>query len=142
METYRLKENLNVMGFQVKTFPEGIREAFDSLIETLPGALDRAYYGISYATDKGFVYLATAVENYAGEAEQYNYERFFIEKGEYDAVTVKDWQKKTHTIKDVFAGMLPDHRPDKLRPCVEWYKNDDEMLCMVRKEKQEVGVSG
>lgn len=141
MESYHLKENLNVMGFQVKTFPEGIGEAFDSFIEVLPGALDRAYYGISYVTDEGIVYLATAVENYAGEAEQHNYERYFIEKGDYLTVTVRDWTKKTHTIKDVFAEMLPDHCPDKLRPCVEWYKNDEEMLCMVRKEKQDVGVS-
>ncbi len=141
MDSYYLSENLNVMGFPVKTFPDGIGEAFDSMIATLPGGLDRAYYGISYVAPEGIVYIAAAVENYPGEAEQHNYQRYFIEKGEYFTVTVKDWRRKTHTIKDVFADMLPEHCPDARRPCVEWYKNDDEMLCMVRKEQQDIRVS-
>lgn len=132
METFHLKDGLNVLGFQVKNFPAGIGEAFDELIEMLPGGLDRAYYGISYVTPEGIVYLATVLEHCAGEAEKYNCERYSIEKGEYSTVTVRDWGKKTHTIKDVFGEMLKNDCPDKTRPCVEWYKDDEEMVCMVR----------
>lgn len=134
METTHLKESLNVLGFQVKTFPHGIEKAFDKLIEMLPGGLDRAYYGISYVMGEAVVYIAAAIENYAGEAEQYNCDRYTIEKGDYLAVTVKDWRKKTHTIKDVFGDMLKDTCPDQDRPCIEWYKDDAEMVCLVRKD--------
>jgi hypothetical protein len=132
METFHLKEDLNVLGFQVKTFPTGIGEAFDALIEMLQGRVNRAFYGISYASQEGIVYLATAVENYTGEAERYNCEQYTIVKGEYLTTTVRGWRKKTNTIKDVFGVLLQHACPDTARPCVEWYKDDDEMLCMVR----------
>lgn len=132
MEKFHLKDDLNVFGVQVKTFPLGIGEAFDGLIGRLPEGLNRAYYGISYITDKGVVYLAVTAERFEGEAEQYQYQRFRIAKGNYRTVTVNDWSKKTDKIKDVFREMLKDDCPDENSPCVEWYKDDQEMICMVR----------
>jgi hypothetical protein len=55
-----------------------------------------------------------------------------IEKGEYLAVTLRDWRKKTDSIKSIFQKMIEDNRVDKRKPCIEWYKNDDEMICMVK----------
>lgn len=132
MEGYYLKSDLKVFGMQVKTFPFGVGEAFDSLIGRLPEGLNRSYYGISYITDKGVVYLAVTAERFEGEAAQYPFESFRIAKGNYRTVTVKDWSTKTDKIKDVFHEMLRDECPDADRPCVEWYKDDKEMMCMVR----------
>ncbi|HEX5172352.1 MAG TPA: hypothetical protein VFW11_24420 [Cyclobacteriaceae bacterium] len=132
MEKYYLKDDLRVFGVQVKTFPIGIGEAFDSLIGKLPEGLERSYYGISYVRDKDIVYLAVTAERFEGEAEKYNYERFTIAKGNYNTIMVKDWSKKTDKIKDVFHEIMKDDCPDENRPCVEWYKSDKEMLCMVR----------
>jgi len=132
MKTFHLKEDLKVFGFQAKTFPTGIGKAFDNLVKMLPEGLYRSYYGISYATQPGIVYLATAIENYAGEAEKYNCERYSISKGEYLVVTVRDWRNKTDSIKEVFQEIMQEDCPDKSSPCVEWYKDDNEMLCMVR----------
>ena len=134
MENLTLKNDLNVFGFQVKTFPEGIKEAFDTLVEMLPDGLDRSYYGLSYMQDDNVLYFATALEQYAGEAERYNCERYLIEKGDYTTQTIHDWMHKTHTIKDIFEEMLKDEIPDVQRPCIEWYVNDDEMICMVKKQ--------
>ena len=137
METLNLKNDLNVFGFQVKTFPEGVKDAFDTLVEMVPDGLDRSYYGISFMEGDQVLYFATAVEQYAGEAERYNCTRYLIERGEYMTETIHDWLHKTHTIKDVFGELMKDDCPSAKRPCIEWYMNDDEMICMVKTKTSE-----
>ena len=133
METFVIKKNIEAFGFQVKTFPERIGEAFDSLIAMVPEGLNRSYYGISYMTsDNKVVYIAAVEEKTKSEAERNKCERFIIEQGKYLAVSVKYWRKKTDTIKDVFHGIDKEENIDRSKPCVEWYKNDDEMLCMLK----------
>jgi predicted transcriptional regulator YdeE len=133
METYTFQNDLKVFGKQVKTFPNGIKEAFDELIEKIPGGLERSHYGLSYMTTDGkIVYFAATREEYEGEAEKYNYERYTIEKGEYLAVTIKDWMNNLHCIKDVFHEMMQDKRADVTKKVVEWYKDDKEMMCLVK----------
>jgi len=133
MEIYNLQHNVKVFGFRVKSFPAGIGEAFESLIKMVPGGFDRAYYGIGYRSEGGQMsYIAAALEKYEGEAEKYNCERYIIEKGEYLAISVYDWRKKTGCIKDVFHEIIQDTRVDKTKPAVEWYKTDHEMACMVQ----------
>ena len=133
MKTYVIKKNIEAFGFQVKSFPEGIGEAFDALIEMVPEGLNRSYYGISYMTpDNEAVYIAAVEEKNKGEAELNKCERYTIEAGKYFAETVKDWRQKTETIKDVFHKLMEGNDFDHSKPCVEWYKNDDEMLCMIK----------
>ena len=133
MEKYTFQNDLKVFGVQVKTFPNGIGEAFDGLVKMLPGGFDRSYYGISYMSNDGaMVYIAAAIEKQEGEAEKYNCERYIIEKGEYLAITVNDWRSKTDCIKDVFHEIIKDNRIDKTRPAIEWYKDEKEMICMVK----------
>jgi predicted transcriptional regulator YdeE len=133
METFHLKNDIAAIGFQVKTFPQGIGEAFDSLYKTLPEGPERTYYGISWMTpDRAIVYNVAATEKSDSEAVKYNYERFIIEKGQYLTITVKGWMTKTDSIKDVFGELMRDKRMDETKPCVEWYKSDDEMMCMIK----------
>jgi hypothetical protein len=133
MEKYNLKKELKVFGLQVKTFPLGIKEAFGNLMKLLPDGSNRPYYGVSYMKEDGsIIYNAAAEEKYEGEAEKYNLERYIIEGGEYLTETINDWQAKTDSIKDVFHEMMQDNRVDKKKPVVEWYKTDEEMMCMVK----------
>ena len=133
MEKYILENDLKVFGTQVETFPNGIGEAFGALIAMLPEAKERSYYGISQFANNGTIlYYATAEETYNGEAETYNCDRYVIERGEYLIGNVNDWPRKTDCIKDIFHEMMQLSRVDKTKPCVEWYKNDDEMLCMIK----------
>jgi len=132
MEKYILTDDLRVFGVQVESFPNGIGEAFDSLIKMLPGRFNRSFYGISYMKDGAMVYIAAAEEKDKGEAQKYHCERYIVEKGEYLTETIRDWRKKTDHIGEVFHEMMRDPHVDKTKPCIEWYKNDDEMFCMVR----------
>lgn len=132
MEKFILNEDLKVFGVEVKTFPIGIPEAFDSIINKLPAQPERTYYGLSTCTSNGISYIAAANETFDGEGEKNGYTSYLIEKGEYLAVTVTDWMKKTDSIKSVFQQMFLDARADRTKPCVEIYKNDDEMVCLVK----------
>src|SRR5205085_3761694 len=116
---------------QVKTFPNGIKEAFGSLMKTLGS--DRDFYGVSWLDENDNIrYYAMARESFPGEGKPHNYELLTIEKGEYLTETVHNWLSKTDRIKDVFHNLMGNNKPNKNRPCIEWYKSDEEMLCMVK----------
>lgn len=135
MDRYTLKQDVNVWGIEVSTFPDGVSEAFDKLVSMLPGGFDRSLYGICFMSDQGnLVYVAAAEEKEESEAEVYNCRRYTIEKGEYFVVTLKDWRRKTDQINNVFHEMLATARVDRMKPSVEWYKNNDEMKCMLKLE--------
>lgn len=132
MEKFSFPTDIKAFGVRVKNFPYGIKEAFDKLTEMLPAGDDRPYYGISECTNEGIIYKAAALQTFEGEAEKYGFETYTIEKGEYLAVTVMDWREKTSSIKNVFEDMFKDGRSDRTKPCIEIYKNGNEMACMVK----------
>lgn len=129
-----LNKDVKVFGKEVKTFPSGVNDAFRELIKkTGDAAGQRNYYGVSTMDNNGkMIYKALAEEKYDGEAEKYNYPEIIIEKGEYWFETLIDWRNKTECIKDIFEEMLKNEQADKKKPAIEWYKNDDEMLCMLK----------
>ena len=133
MGKFNLINDVIVFGSQVKNFPSGIDEAFKELIKkTGDRAGERAFYGISEYKDGKMVYYAAAEEKATGEAEVYDCNKLKIEKGVYLASTVFEWRKKTASIKDVFYGIIQDPRVNKTAPAIEWYKSDNEMMCLVK----------
>jgi hypothetical protein len=133
MKKIQLKNDIPVFGFEVKTFPHGIGDAFDKLIKKVPEGFGRDYYGISFLdSEDKMVYLATAVEKEHGEAEKFHLDRYTIKKGEYATETVWDWRRKTDSINGVFEGLFNSVQEIPTGPNIEWYKDDNEMLCMVR----------
>jgi hypothetical protein len=130
MEIYQQAEDIAVTGVEVKTFPTGIKEAFETLMKTL--GRDRAFYGISWMDEGDHVkYYAMAREAFPGEGKLNNLECLTIEKGKYQTEALHDWLSKTDCIKDVFHRLMGNDKPDKNRPCIEWYQSNEEMLCMI-----------
>lgn len=132
MEKYNLKEDVKVYCTTAKSFPDGIQGAFITL-EKMLSKEGRSFYGVSYKnTDGLLIYKAAVSESFEGEAEKYGFESFTISKGEYLIETIIDWRKKIETIGRVFQTLLADPRLDRTSPCVEWYKSDKEVMCMVK----------
>ena len=131
MEIYYQPEDLTLFGIQVKTFPNGITEAFEMLVERF--GKERSYFGISWMDEnQRVIYYAMVSELVKGEGNKYHYEKLTISEGEYHSETIHNWMSKLDSIKDVFHGLMSDSMPDKNHPCVEWYKSEEEMLCMIR----------
>ena len=132
MEKYTLPQDVPVFGFPVETFPDGIGAAFDKLKRMLPAGDDRPFYGLTEGTPTGMVYIAAALQKSAGEPEKYNCAPYTVAQGNYLTVTVRDWRTKTAAINGIFKEMLTDEQSDRIQPCVEIYKNTEEMLCLVK----------
>lgn len=133
MEKFQLKEDIAVMAYHVKTFPLGIGEAFNQIADRLDQCFERAYFGLSYMDADGrIVYKAAAEQKNEGEAEKYNYEQEIIPRGTYIAITMREWRKKTDTIKDIFEELRQNPNVEEGTSCIEWYRNDDEMICMMK----------
>lgn len=132
MDIYKLEQEVELFGFPVKTFPEGIEEAFDTLIHLLPTDKTRPYYGISQCTPAGMVYVAAAPLKLEEEPKKYGLQTYTLEQGDYLAITVKEWRTKTQSIKGIFEKMVADPRCNRYKPCVEIYLNDEEMQCLAK----------
>jgi predicted transcriptional regulator YdeE len=132
MTTITIPNDIPVFGVQAKSFPDGVGEAYDRLVKMIPGGFSRSYYGISFMENGKMIYYAAAEELNPGEAEKYSCERLSIKKGKYLAEELRNWRSKIHQVKDVFQRLVEDQRTDKTTPGVEWYKNEDEMLCMIK----------
>lgn len=133
MNKFSFDSEIKVFGLEVKTFPLGIDEAFGELIKTTgDSAGARDYFGISECIDGKMVYYATAAEKFTNEAKKYNYEKLTIEKGKYLGSTIYEWRKKTECINAVFNEIIQDAQVNKTKPAIEWYKDDNEMICLVK----------
>jgi hypothetical protein len=133
MEKRTVPKDLAVFGLEVTTFPLGIGEAFESLVKMISESFDRDYYGMSYLKEDGkIVYYAMTTEKQKGEAEKYDCHRYIIEKGQYLSIPFIDWRSKTQKINEVFHLILQDPEADKTKPALEWFKSDEEMLCMIK----------
>lgn len=136
MQNYIQQIDIILFGIEVKTFPERIKESFNILHKALGG--HRPYYGISWFADQGIIkYYAMAAEMYADEAKNYNYETLTLQKGEYLTITVSNWLDKTDSIEKVFHELMKNKWPDRNFPCIEWYKSESEMVCMVNRNMRD-----
>jgi hypothetical protein len=133
MKIFSIDHDITVFGKIVDTFPDGIGQAFDEIIHKIPDGLARSRYGISSWSGERMIYIAAVEQESEGEAKQYGYDTFSIERGNYGIEEVRGWRDKTDSIKEMFEKMcrsIPGL--DLMKPCVEWYKNDDVMWCMLK----------
>jgi hypothetical protein len=133
IESYFLEEDVRIICVEARSFPHGIRAAFNHLEKKFADMMNRDLYGISCKNPEGnIIYKAAVSELTEGEAEKAGLESFVVPKGEYLAETIVDWRKNVEGIGDAFQELLEDPRLDKDFPCVEWYKSLDEVVCMIR----------
>lgn len=132
MENYTLENDVTLFYLHVKTFPKGIKEAFDKL-DKMVDKEGRYPYGISYKDANGKIqYKAAITQLYKGENEKYGCKNLTIKAGNYVSVTIFDWMKQLQLIGQTFMMLCENSEFDSSTPCVEWYKSDRELQCMVR----------
>jgi len=131
METYNLEHDIKVFCVTADSFPNGVQAAYDKLYAKA-GQEGRTIYGLSKPDNNQIVYKAAATEKFDGEGEQLGLETFIIPKGEYVTETIYDWKNNMQKFGPTFMALLANSRLDWSSWCIEWYKNDDEVLCMVK----------
>jgi hypothetical protein len=133
MEKFVLDKDLSILYITASLFPDGIQDAFDSLRKIVPDEKNRSYFGIVSQDSAGkMMYKAGALTTFDGEEKKYNLGIFTIKKGNYITETIYDWKRNIPLIKTVFATLFGAADVQRDSPCLEWYKNDDELMCMVK----------
>lgn len=130
MELINVAKPIKVLGLKVETFPDGIGETFEILLHHLD--TQRSYFGISRCENDVIKYIAAAELDATENISLPGAEFYSIEKGAYLSEPIWDWRKNLPAIKDVFHSLLQDKRVKAGSTCIEWYKDDDLMWCMIR----------
>lgn len=130
METYTLHTAINTFYVAAKTFPDGITEAFTTLMDKLGEDDKRDIFGISQLDENGtMLYYAGAMELYDGEGEKLGCNCFVIPSGKYLTETIEDWKINLPLIHPTFER-LGNNLTSTGFPLIEWYSKGD-VRCMV-----------
>lgn len=118
---------------EASDFGKGIGEAFVRLAEKLnTQGQKRECYGIVTKKQEGMTYYAAFTELYSSEAEQKSLPTFLIPKGNYQSIRIDHWNEKILQIGPTFDQILKSGKVDTLSPCVEYYRTEQELICMVK----------
>lgn len=131
MQIYELKHDIKVICAEATSFPGGIKDAFSRLYSSVPDARSRNIFGISKPQGGLIIYKAAVAERFEGEATRLGLRTFVIQKGRYLGETLMYWQQNEMMIGSIFERLVADKRLDGSAHCIEWYKSDTELLCMV-----------
>jgi len=133
MEKYYLDKDVTLLCVTAKSFPNGIKESFETLEKMFPAKEGRNLYGISYAGKNGnIIYKAATEEVYKGEGEKSGGETFTVLSGTYISIYIPDFLKDIKSIGEAFKKLLEDPFIDPNGFCVEMYVNEKDVRCMVR----------
>jgi hypothetical protein len=135
METYNLTKDMRLLCQQATSFPAGIETAFKELEKKIGGRDGRTFFGISRGSKDGIEYKAAVLESFEGEAEKLGLETYIVKKGEYKTETIMNWMQNIPKMGQAFQELCADPNLDRNSYCVEWYKGETEVMCMVRLEK-------
>ena len=138
MEILRLTEDVTVLCEIVPTFPNGIDAAFKSLEKRFSGKA-HSFYGISYIDEAGTLIYKTAVTaSSIDDHASTGLKSFIILKADYLVTTLENRINQLPNIGRALMELMEDERADKTFPCVEWYRSDEQMLCMVKMKDQQL----
>ena len=138
MQTYRIENDIPLFGVEAASFPLGVQQAWQNLHKLLPTTNGRIFYGISHGTGDGKIaYKACVKEVFSGEAEGFGLTRFLLPKGEYIGETVHGFMQQLPKIGETFRALLARDDYDKNGVCVEWYLNEADAVCMVKRKGED-----
>lgn len=114
-------------------FGKGIAESFVRLADKLntPGQR-RECYGIITKENGNLEYYAAFTELYEKEAEDKKLPKRILESGKYVSIVIHEWNKNLLHIGPTFDQILKSGLADANKPCIEFYKSEQELVCMVQ----------
>ena len=133
MELIHIENDVKLFCVTSESFPDGILRAFEALENKLPTKEGRVFYGISQPDIKGsIVYKAAVAESFDNEGRAAGCEPFILEKGTYVSETITGFMSDPGRIGLTFQKLLKDPRRSDTYPCIEWYINETDVVCMIQ----------
>lgn len=132
MESMTLSEDILVHCITAGSFPDGVKQAHESLHALLPFDTNRKYFGLSWPQDGQIIYKAAAEELQPGELSGHKLETIALIKGDYLYIDIHDFMNDIPAIGEAFQQLIHDDRIAADGFCIEWYMPGDLCRCMVR----------
>jgi hypothetical protein len=133
IEKYRFDQDITTLCVTAESFPEGVLAAHQKLHTLVEYSPTRKYFGISYPIGPGKILYQAATEMAPDEdADALDCDVFFIKKGEYLSVLLRNFREDIPGIGRTFQLLLQDPGIDPNGYCLEWYLNEQDVQCMVR----------
>lgn len=132
MESMTLNEDILVYCITAASFPDGVKEAHESLHALVSFEEQRKYFGLSWPQDGQIIYKAAAEELHPGELSGHKLETITLVKGTYLYIDIRDFMKDIPAIGEAFQKLIHDDRIAADGFCIEWYMPGDLCRCMVR----------
>lgn len=133
MNIYKLEKDNHVFCKTAASFPDGVKEAHESLHRLISFSPERKYFGLSWMNEAGdIIYKAAAEELIPGELSKHQLEPFTIRKGDYIYIDVKNFMQDIPAIGQAFNELKSDKRIDPEGVALEWYHNEADVRCMIR----------
>ena len=131
MDDYFFENDIILACKRAKKFPEGVKEAFETLHDAIPFIIGRKFMSISWMNStKEILYLAGTE---LLEEESYpNLEKFIFKKGKYRGTIIEDFMKDITKMGKLFQELCRDPDLDPAGYCVEWYFNEKDVRCFVK----------
>ncbi len=120
-------EPVEVLAIQAESGASGAPAAFEQLHQVLPRARERTFYG----TYLEGVYHACATLLPGDEPKSLGLTPMQIPGGLYLRDKLMNWREQPDQIAPAFARMESGHLVDHLRPSVEQYKSDQELVLLL-----------
>ncbi|HKR07204.1 MAG TPA: transcriptional regulator [Bacteroidia bacterium] len=132
MEKYFLENDIKVICFTAKSFPDKVMEAHQFLHSRLENVNSRKFFGISHPGRSGtIIYKAAAEVLNEKETEIPGCETFIIKKGEYISKFIPRFCDDVTSIGKAFKELLTYPGIDPQGYCLEMYLSDTDVRCMV-----------
>lgn len=135
METFQLKENINVVFIKAPLFPDDVPATYEKLKALLPAQPNRRYFGISQPDQTGKIQYKAAAEILPeDEINTSTMEHFCIEKGTFIGQYIVNHFQDSNSIGHCYQRLLKHPKLDPNGYCLELYKNYDDLdvHCLVR----------
>jgi hypothetical protein len=121
-----------LIGIKAISFPDGIQQAFDRLHQALPNQ-NLPLFGMSRPEHgMGIQYRACTFNTPEIIKAKESFDTLIIPKGKYVSLHVESFPNKPMAIKDAFEQLLKQPGIDPEGYCIEMYKSDTSVDCMVR----------
>jgi effector-binding domain-containing protein len=131
---YSIEAEIVVMIEKAVDFGQDIAQSYVRLAEKLGHKVSdkRDCYGLVLKVNDTMAYYGGFTQAIQNEAIDKSIETHIIPAGNYQSILIEDWNKKLLEIGPTFDQILKSGLVDMMSPCIEYYKSETELICMVK----------
>lgn len=132
MKYFDLEKPITLCCTRAESYPQGVRQAHDTLHEFCPDYTSRTYFAVSYGGKDGITYMPGVTEHFPGELAQFPLEQFTLKKGRYAYIDLDNFMQNLPQLRLIFDELLQHPDLDTGGYCLEWYLNANVCRCLVK----------